>query len=244
MENKNYEWVELPSKGQCYPINSPLREGKVKVSYLTAMDENVFVSEKLIKEERVCDVLLKNKVVDVDSFGLCAGDKEAIVLWLRKTGYGNLYENPSTKNTVDLDKVKYKDFNMIADSNGNFNYHLPNGGLVKFCYLPYKEEEELIRNTVNTLKSIEDNEDTSYIDVYRKVAIPLLFGMIVSVNGFWDVEKWLLELDFDTLRQIQRYITRNSPGLKLETTEGIVFDDSIFYDITAKLEIGNEYDIR
>lgn len=44
MENKNYEWVELPSKGQCYPINSPLREGKVKVSYLTAMDENIIVS--------------------------------------------------------------------------------------------------------------------------------------------------------------------------------------------------------
>ena len=38
MENKRYEWVELPSKGQCYPANSPLREGKVKVSYLTAMD--------------------------------------------------------------------------------------------------------------------------------------------------------------------------------------------------------------
>ena len=38
MENKNYEWVELPSKGQCYPTNSPLKGGKVKVSYLTAMD--------------------------------------------------------------------------------------------------------------------------------------------------------------------------------------------------------------
>lgn len=56
MENKNYEWVELPSKGQCYPINSPLREGKVKVSYLTAMDENIIVSEKHIKDRKICDV--------------------------------------------------------------------------------------------------------------------------------------------------------------------------------------------
>ena len=46
----NYESVELPSKGLCYPINSPLRRGKVKVAYLTAKDENMFVSEKHIKE--------------------------------------------------------------------------------------------------------------------------------------------------------------------------------------------------
>ncbi|MBQ7421122.1 MAG: hypothetical protein IJV27_03135 [Prevotella sp.] len=236
MENKNYEWVELPSKGQCYPINSPLRKGKVKVKYLTAMDENILVSEKHIKEERICDVLLKNKVIDVNANELCAGDKEAIILWLRKTGYGNLYKKSSTDNIFDLDKVEYKDFNMIADKDGFFNYHLANGKLLKFRYLPYKEEGELIKDTVNTLKSIEDNEDTSYIDVYREMTIPLLRGMIVSVNGFFDVEKWLLELNFDTLRQIQRYITKNSPGLKLETTEGIIFDDSIFYDITTKLE--------
>ena len=76
MENKNYEWVELPSKGQCYPINSPLREGKVKVSYLTAMDENIIVSEKYIKEEKVCDTLLNNKISDINPSELCAGDKE------------------------------------------------------------------------------------------------------------------------------------------------------------------------
>lgn len=236
MENKNYEWVELPSKGQCYPINSPLREGKVKVSYLTAMDENVFVSERHIKEEKVCETLLQNKVIGVDTDELCAGDKEAVVLWFRKTGYGNLYENPSNDNIVDLDKVEYKEFKLVSDNNGNFTYHLSNGGLLKFCYLPYKEEKELIRNTVNTLKSVEDSEDTSYIDVYREITIPLLCEMIVSVNGVVDVENWLLELDFDTLRQIQRYITRNSPGLKLETTDGIVFDDSVFYDITTKFE--------
>lgn len=236
MENKNYEWVELPSKGQCYPANSPLREGKVKVSYLTAMDENIIVSEKHIKEEKVCDTLLNNKVSGINTFELCAGDKEAIILWLRKTGYGNLYKNPSTENTIDLDKVVYKDFNLISDNDGNFIYHLSNGGRLTFRYLPYKEEERLIKYTIDTLKSVEKGEDDSYIDVYKRMAIPLLCGMIVSVDGIENIERWLSELDFDTLRRIQRYITQKSPGLKLETTDGIVFDDSIFYNITTKLD--------
>ena len=84
------------------------------------------------------------------------------------------------------------------------------------------------------MKSIEDNENDSYIDVYRRVTIPLLLGMIIIVDGIEDIEGWLSDLDFDTLRTVQRYITRNSPGLQLETTDGIVFDDSIFYDITDK----------
>ena len=236
MENKNYEWVELPSKGQCYPINSPLRKGKVKVKYLTAIDENIIVSERHIKEEKVCETLLKSKVVGVDADELCAGDKEAVVLWLRKTGYGNLYENPSNDKIVDMDMVEHKEFKLVPDNYGNFTYHLPKGGQLIFRYLPYKEEERLIKHTVETLKSVEESEEVSYMDIYRKVAIPLLFGMIVFVEGIEDVESWLYALDFDTLKTIQRYITRNSPGLKLETTDGIVFDDSIFYDITDKTE--------
>ena len=89
-----FEWVGLPSKGQCYPKTSPLRKGKVAVAYLTAMDENIMVSEKLIELGNVCLKLLEKKIVDkdIDVSELCSGDKEAIVLWLRKTGYGNMYK--------------------------------------------------------------------------------------------------------------------------------------------------------
>ena len=234
MENKNYEWVELPSKGQCYPINSQLREGKVKVSYLTVIDENIIVSEKHIKDGKICDVLLRNKVEGINTNELCAGDKEAVVLWLRKTGYGNLYKNPSTENTIDLDKVVYKDFNLISDNDGNFIYYLPNGGRLTFRYLPYKEEERLIKHTVDILKSVEKGEDDSYIDVYKRMTIPLLCGMIVSIDGIENIERWLSELDFNTIRRIQKYITQKSPGLELETIDEIVLDDSIFYDIIDK----------
>ena len=87
MENKNYEWVELPSKGQCYPVNSPLREGKVKVEYLTAMDENIINNPYMYKGGKLIDTILERKVVDknINIHSLCRGDRDAIVLLLRRT---------------------------------------------------------------------------------------------------------------------------------------------------------------
>ena len=81
MENKNYEWVELPSKGQCYPANSPLRGGKVKVSYLTAMDENIINYPKMYKDGKLIDTILQRKIVDknIDIHSLLRGDRDAIV---------------------------------------------------------------------------------------------------------------------------------------------------------------------
>ena len=234
---KNYEWVGLPSKGLCYPVNSPLRRGKVKVAYLTAKDENIFFSEKHIKEGLICDTLLKTKVKDedIDTSLLCSGDKEAIVLWLLKTGYGDSYQIAYTNETIDLNKIGYKDFNLLSDDNGNFNYYLLNRKKVTFHYLPYRKEETLIKDCIETMKTVEET-DASYIDVYKKITIPILLGMIVSVEGVKDIEKWLSELDFDTLRKMQRYITNNAAGLDMKTTKGLIFDDTVFYNINIKNE--------
>ena len=239
MENiqQNYEWVELPSKGECYPISSPLRHGKVKVAYLKAMDENVIVSEKHIREKIICDTLLKRKVLNAgtDISLLCSGDKEAIVLWLLNTGYGNLYQMPSNSETIDLNMIKYKDFKLVSDDRGYFSYRLQDGRRITFRYLPYKEEERLIQSSIETLRTTEYTDD-SYMDAYRTITIPLLLGMIVSVEGIEDIEEWLSDLDFEALRQIQRYITSNAAGLDMETTKGLIFDDSIFYNINMANE--------
>ena len=110
LDESQYEWVELPSKGECYPH----KKGKVPVAYLTAADENIIVSKELRSKRKVSDTLLERKILD-KSFRVkefCIGDRDAILLWLRKTGYGNEYkvievgEDGKNKETViDLDKV-------------------------------------------------------------------------------------------------------------------------------------------
>lgn len=53
LDESQYEWIELPSKGECYPH----KKNKVPVAYLTAMDENIIVSEKLRSQRKVLDYM-------------------------------------------------------------------------------------------------------------------------------------------------------------------------------------------
>lgn len=128
IENVDYEWVELTSKGECYPH----KKAKVPVGCLKAIDENVMVSSKHILSQTVCDELLRLKILDNDfnPESLYVGDRNAILVCLRRTGYGNIAINSNTNQTIDLSTLKYKEFNLKGDGNGYFNYLLDNGDVI------------------------------------------------------------------------------------------------------------------
>ena len=229
---KNYEWVELPSKGRCYPIDSPLRDGRVKVEYLTAMDENIMFSHKLRSENIVCSTLLKKKVLgDFDVLQLCSGDKEAIVLWIMKENYGNIYNIPNSQDSVNLDNIKYKEILFECDDNGYFTYITENDDKIIYRLLPFQDEEELIRKVTD---ETVNNDKISMEEIYVNFAKKILSKMIVSINNMNDEEilrSWFENISYDTLHSFQTYVTDNSPGLDLKTTNGLVFDDTIFFNI-------------
>ena len=52
------EVIELPSLGKLYPEDSPLREGKLEIKYMTAREEDILTSANLIKKGLVIDKLL------------------------------------------------------------------------------------------------------------------------------------------------------------------------------------------
>ena len=51
----SYDIIPLPSKGECYKN----KQGRIAVSYLTAMDENIIISPNLYRDNMVLDILLK-----------------------------------------------------------------------------------------------------------------------------------------------------------------------------------------
>ena len=57
-----YDVVELPSRGIYYSS----KKKSVRVSYLTAVDENILTSPNLITTNSVVDELLKRKILDRD----------------------------------------------------------------------------------------------------------------------------------------------------------------------------------
>lgn len=149
MNKAVYDVVKLPSKGECY--KSKIKE--VMVSYLTAYDENMILSPNLYRNGTFLDHILKNKVLnDIDTDDLIQGDRDAIIIWLRASGYGNEYpinvtDNETGENfdtVADLSELNFKEFNLKGDSDGYFDFQLPTtGDIVKFKFLTAKDNKKL-----------------------------------------------------------------------------------------------------
>ena len=149
-----YDVIQLPSNGQCYRN----KMDRLPVAYLTAYDENIIMSPNLYKDGLVIDFLLKNKIMnkEINVDDLVSGDIDAIVLFLRATSYGPdfpiVVADPETgeqiETTVDLTTLKPKEFTLIADENGWFEYITPiKKDTIKFRYLTRKQEKQLKKVT-------------------------------------------------------------------------------------------------
>jgi len=161
---KMFDVIKLPSRGQCYKS----KKDNIKVSYLTAYDENMILSPNLYKEGSFFDYLLKEKIIDNDfnPEDLTVGDRDAIIVWLRATGYGNEYPiivkddetGKEFETTVDLSKLNYKPFKLKGDSNGYFEFEMPiSKDIVKFKFLSIKENKILKQQKLNESKKLNNN---------------------------------------------------------------------------------------
>lgn len=148
--NLQYDVIQLPSNGQCYRN----KVDRVPVAYLTAYDENIITSPNLYKDGLVIDYLLKSKVVnnEINVEDLVSGDADAITLFLRATSYGPDFPitvtdpetNEQIDTTVDLSKLKPREFTLVGDENGWFEFTTPvKKDVIKFRYLTRKQERQL-----------------------------------------------------------------------------------------------------
>lgn len=153
-----FDVIPLPSKGEAYPN----KKASLPVAFLTAYDEDMIVSPNLYRDNLVLDYIIRAKVMnnEIDPSDLLEGDRDAIVLFLRASGYGNEYPITATDDKtgvqfdamVDLSKLKYKEFNLKGDPNGWFEFTLPvSKSVVKFRFPTH-------RDTV-TLKKLEEIEE-------------------------------------------------------------------------------------
>lgn len=171
-----YDILPLPSNGECYAH----KKNRIPVAYLTAADENIIASPNMYRDGKVIDTILERKILDKDIKinELCKGDRDAIVLWLRATGYGPDYPilatHPQTKKqyqvNVKLDTFKYYPFNLKGDENGYFDYVTENGDVLKFKYLNIKEEETLRDKLVSCITDINKFNAIKYTkDLYQSI---------------------------------------------------------------------------
>jgi hypothetical protein len=188
------EFVDLPSKGLLYPEDHPLhKQETVEIRYMTAKDEDILASRNLLKKGIAIDRLLQNVIVDkrIKIEDLLVGDKNAIVIATRITGYGSDYKTnvscpacgASVKHEFDLEEARsiegYRDFideddNVSMTENGTFLITLPKLNVeVEVKLLTGADENRYL--TMSKQKKKHSLIDSTMTDQLR------LF--IVSVNG-------------------------------------------------------------
>ena len=192
------EFVPLPSFGLVYSPNSPLHNLKeIEVRYMTAADEDILTSRSLLRSGKAIDAVLKNCILDarINPEELLSGDKNALITFLRVSGYGPEYkveiDCPSCEETskyeFDLSQLEMKtlDVEPIEQGENRFHIQLPTGTHIEFKFLNSAEEKEISdaqdrikrstnspidRNVTtrlkNTIISIDGNNDPSLINQY------------------------------------------------------------------------------
>jgi len=103
------EFVELPSRGEFYPEDHPLhKQETVEIRFMTAKDEDILSSTALLKKGLAIDRLLESLLtLDIDPKTLFLGDRGAILLAARISGYGSdysfSYRCPECANTSEIE---------------------------------------------------------------------------------------------------------------------------------------------
>jgi len=134
-EDSPYDVIKLPSEGLLYPNQG----SSIKLSYLNASDENLITNPNLLRSGKFLEVLINRKMLGTDLRykDLHVGDRNAIMIWLRSTGYGSMYNVMLTdpnddykefETKIDLSELPIKYLDEKPDKNGHFKYKLPLSG--------------------------------------------------------------------------------------------------------------------
>ena len=186
------EFVELPSRGKFYPSDHPLHNKEViEMRFMTAKDEDILTSPALLRNGLAIDRLIENLIVDsnVNVNDLLLGDKNAVILAARISGYGEQYNvnvtcpncQASIEHEFDLSEIPHQNGTIPEDDNENV-YLTPEGTFVaklpksqfsvEFKLLTGQDEDYLEKVALKTKK----------LKLPEASATNLLKRLVVSVN--------------------------------------------------------------
>jgi len=89
------EHVDLPSGGRYYSEGHPLHnKDTIEIKYMTAKEEDILTSRNLLKKGLAIERLLSSIIIDktIDPGSLLIGDRNALIVAARITGFGEEYE--------------------------------------------------------------------------------------------------------------------------------------------------------
>lgn len=215
------ETVPLPSLGKMYPVDHPLSNKEtVDIQAMTAREEDILTSRALLKKGTVITELIKSCMIDksVDPSDLIVGDRNALMVAIRITGYGNEYDAEVTcsacdqrsKQSFDLAQLAIKRLTIepVTPGANLFEFVLPvSKKRVKFRFMTGRMEEEI--------SATHDKQKKVGISNESIVTTNLLYS-IVSVEGIEDRSKLAQFVKYMPARDslaLRSYIADNQPDI-------------------------------
>ena len=189
------EFVELPSKGKFYPPGHALHnETTVEIKYMTAKEEDILTDRALLKKGIAIDRVLENLIVDqkIKLDDLLIGDKNAILVKARTTGYGSDYKTrvvcpnclETSEHSFDLEELGHVDFEDSLEQeeielteNNTLRVTLPMSKVMLECRMLNSKDESSISK--KALRNDRKNEASTTLTTQLGL-------LIVSVNGDTD----------------------------------------------------------
>ena len=219
------DFVQLPSGGKVYPASSTLHNIKeVELRHLTAADEDILTSRSLLRSGKAIDSVisacLANKNINVEE--LLSGDKNAIVTFLRVSGYGSDYEvemdcpscGETSNHTFDLSNLQMKNLEIepaVAGDN-RFNFQLPQTQInVEFRFLNSLQDKEIADAQDKMKKRTQSPIDRNITTRLKNV--------IISIEGNTDqgyINQFVDNMNVRDSRALRKYMEDNTPDLDME----------------------------
>jgi hypothetical protein len=193
------EFVELPTGGAYYSSGHPLHgQDTIEIKYMTAKDEDILTSKSLLKKGLAINRFLQNIIVErnIKVEDLLVGDKNAILVAARVSGYGEDYRTktqcPACATTQEYDftlsdgtivgfdtehfnSEDYAD-RVTKNDDDTFNIVLPKSEVVLTVRLMNGHDEAKLAEAMNSKKKSNIiGHDTNMTDQY------MIY--ITAVNG-------------------------------------------------------------
>ncbi len=203
------EFVKLPSEGKHYPPEHPLfDQSTIEIKQMTAKEEDILTSVTLLQNGVALERLLESIIIDknINPKTLLVGDRNAIVISARVSGYGKSYKTQITcpecvtpqQHNFDLNGASIRTTTEIlndlpeiftVNDNGSYSVVLPKSQL---------------NVSLRLLTGVDENSLTSRMQQNKKqksekFITTQLAHMISSVNG-------------NVTREAIEYVSNNIPS--------------------------------
>jgi len=219
------ESVPLPSRGVIYSQEGPLHgQETIDIKPMTAREEDILTSRAYIKSGTVLTKLLQSCIVNknIKPDNLISGDRNALLVSLRITGYGADYDvevdcpecGTKSKQTFDLSQLAIKRLEVepVIQGDNLFEVQLPvTKKTVRVKFLTGIDERDMMITNERKKKSGMKTE-TAITD--------RLTRSIVSVDNVTDRNKlsfFVKNLPARDSLSLRRFLDKHEPGIVMKS---------------------------